>query len=258
MLHYSRTDIVNSTNDASARWAVALVTVLLLGCLATRGPNILPIALAATGEHRSYTTNFPLSENPLSEGGTWTNGQKDGLNWANVQTTSGFAFGTESGGTRPAPQKYDDSTALLTGAWGPDQTAQATVRAVNQNDKIYEEVELRLRSALAPHKATGYEILFRSAKSPKSYCEIVRWNGPLGDFTYLSRAKGSQCGVATGDVVKASMIGNVITAYINGVQVLKATDNTYMGGSPGMGFYIEGATGVNGDFGFTSFTATDQ
>jgi hypothetical protein len=54
------------------------------------------------------------------------------------------------------------------------------------------------------------------------------------------------------------MIGNVITAYINGVQVLKAIDNTYTAGSLGIGFYIEGATGVNGDFGFTSFTATDQ
>lgn len=259
MHHYSRMDIVDSEpNHANARWAAALVTVLLLGRLATRGPSILPTALAAPGAHRSYTTNFPLPENPLSEGGKWTNGQKDGLDWANVQTTSGFAFGTESGGTRPAPQKYDDSTALLTGAWGPDQTAQATVRALNQNDKIYEEVELRLRSALAPHKATGYEILFRSAKSAKSYCEIVRWNGPLGDFTYLSRAKGSQCGVATGDVVKASMIGNVITAYINGVQVLKATDNTYTAGNPGIGFYIEGATGVNSDFGFTSFTAADR
>jgi hypothetical protein len=179
-------DIVGSKpNHDNARGAVALVTILLPGCLATRGPNILPIALAATGTHRSYTTNFPLSENPLSEGGKWTNGQKDGLDWADVQTTSGFAFGTESGGTRPAPQKYDDSAALLTGAWGPDQTAQATVRAVNQNDRIYEEVELRLRSALSPHKATGYEILFRSVKSAKSYCEIVRWNGPLGDFTYL-------------------------------------------------------------------------
>ena len=79
-----------------------------------------------------------------------------------------------------------------------------------------------------------------------------------GDFTYLTRAKGSQCGVATGDVVKASMIGNVITAHINGVQVLKATDNTYTGGNPGIGFYLEGASDVNGDFGFTSFTATDQ
>src|SRR6516225_9306613 len=46
----SRMDIVGSKpNHDNARGAVALVTILLPGCLATRGPNILPIALAATG-----------------------------------------------------------------------------------------------------------------------------------------------------------------------------------------------------------------
>jgi hypothetical protein len=235
----------------------ATTLVIALWSLATRGVNILPVASAAAAMPRTYTTNFPHTEDPISEGGNWINGQTDGLDWANVRTTPGFAFGTELGGTRTAPQKYDDSTALLTGAWGPDQTAQATVHAVNQNDQIYEEVELRLRSALSLHKATGYEILFRCSKTGKAYTEIVRWNGPLGSFTYLRRAKGSHYGVANGDVVKATIVGNVITAYVNGVQVLQATDPTYTSGSPGMGFYIEGTTGVNGDYGFTSFTATD-
>ena len=72
------------------------------------------------------------------------NGQRGGLDWANVRTTPGFAFGTELGGNRPELQKHDDSTAILTGTWGPNQTAQATVHTVSQNDKIYEEVELRL------------------------------------------------------------------------------------------------------------------
>ena len=243
---------------AIVRSAATLVIVMLVWYLANWSARALPAGSASSGTPRSYTTNFPRAEDPLSEGGKWTNGQKDGLDWANVRTTSGLAFGTEYGGTRPAPQKYDDSTALLTGPWGPDQTAQATVHAVNQNDKIYEEVELRLRSALSPHQATGYEILFRSSKSPNAYCEVVRWNGPLGDFTYLSRAKGSQCGVASGDGVKASIIGNVITAYVNGVQVLRATDNTFESGNPGIGFYIEGATGTNSDYGFTSFTATSR
>ena len=53
------------------------------------------------------------------------------------------------------------------------------------------------------------------------------------------------------------MVGGAITAYINGVQVLHATDNTFTSGSPGMGFYVEGATGVNADFGFANFTAAD-
>ena len=258
MAQYSLMDVKGPKRKlVIVRSAIAVVVVLLLWYLATRGVGIQSTASASTGTHRTYTTNFSLTENPISEGGKWTNGQAAGLDWANVRTTPGFAFGTESGGTRTAPQKYDDSAALLTGAWGPDQTAQATVHAVNQNDQIYEEVELRLRSAFSAHKGTGYEILFRSSKTAKAYCEIVRWNGPLGSFTYLDRAKGSQCGVANGDVVKATMVGNAITAFINGVQVLQATDDTFKSGDPGMGFYIDGATGVNADYGFTSFMATD-
>jgi len=72
------------------------------------------------------------------------------------------------------------------------------------------------------------------------------------------RHRCSQYGVANGDVIKASMVGNVITADINGVRVLQATDSTYASGSPGLGCYIEGTTGVNSDYGFTSFTATDE
>jgi len=234
------------------------IAMLLFWYPAIRAGTIKDSAAASGATHGTYTTNFPLTENPISEGGKWTNGRTDALDWANVRTTPGFAFGTESGGLRSAPQKYDDSTALLAGTWGPNQTAQATVRAVNQNEKINEEVELRLRSALSRHKATGYEILFRSSQGANAYCEIVRWNGPLGSFTYLSRAKGPQCAVANGDVVRATIMGSVITAYINGAQVVQATDNTYATGNPGIGFYLEGASGVNGDYGFTSFMATDE
>lgn len=169
-----------------------------------------------------------------------------------------LAFGTEPSGRRPAPQEYDDSTALLTGPWTADQTAEARVHSTHPDVSINEEVELRLRSTLAPHRATGYEILFRSFQGADAYCEIVRWNGPLGDFTYVGRAKGPTCNLADGSLVKATVIGNVITAYINGVQVVQARDGTYKTGSPGIGFFHYGTTGANQDFGFTSFTATDQ
>ena len=192
-------------------------------------------ATATTGKHRTYTTKFPLTENPISEQGNWINGKSAGLDWANVGTTSGRAFGLESGSTG-----YDDSVALLTGNWGPDQTVEATVYTVNQNDKVWEEVELRLRSALSAHSATGYEINFRCLKTKDAYSEIVRWNGPLGSFTYLQQLKGAQYGVANGDVVKATIVGNVITTYINGVQVGQATDDTYATGQPGMGFFSKG------------------
>jgi hypothetical protein len=229
--------------------------VLLLWYLAPPREDTAPVGSGRTP--RIYTTRFPLTENPLSEGGQWENGRADGLDWADVRTTAGFASGTESG-TGQGAARYDDSTALLTGLWGPDQMAEATVRTVNQNEKVFEEVELRLRSSLSPHQATGYEILFRCLKTDSAYAEIVRWNGPLGDFTYLNRARGSRYGVADGDVVKATIVGNVITAYINGEQILQATDDTYATGSPGIGFYLEGASGLNGDYGFTSFRASDE
>jgi len=242
-------------------WSSAIALLVIVGMcpLAKRGVSLLA-APASAGAHGPYTTNFNRAENPISEGGKWLNGQTDGLDWTDIRTTPGFAFGTEIGGDRPDPQKYDDSTALLKGTWGPNQTAQATVRSVNPNQdgKVWEEVELRLRSSISPHQCTGYEIMFRCSKIPKAYCNIARWEGPLGKFTYLKQTLGSQYGVKDGDVVKASMIGNILSVYINGVQVIQISDDKFASGNPGMGFYLAGATGVIGDFGFSTFMATDR
>jgi hypothetical protein len=205
-------------------------------------------------EARSYTTRFPATANPISENGQWISGKTVGLDWADVASIKGLAFGLESGSTG-----YDDSTALLTGTWEADQWATATVVSHNQiGGNIYEEVEIRLRSSLSPHRCTGYEILFRCLKGFESYAEIVRWNGPLGDFTYLDRQRGPKCGITNGDVVKATIVGNVIIAYINNLEVARAVDNTYSTGSPGMGFFLQGASGLNRDYGFSSFTASDE
>ena len=206
------------------------------------------------GMGRSYSTAFPLTENPISEGGNWINGQTDGLDWHDMSTTPGLAIGHQSGSS------YTDGTALLTGTWGPNQTVEAVVHAVNPKDSCYQEVEMRLRSTLTPHSCTGYEISFKATKTYGAYLIIVRWNGPLGDFTYLVNTSGAQYGVTEGDVVKATIVGNVITAYLNGVQVGTATDSTYPSGSPGMGMNLEmgdsSCVGTNGDYGFKHFTAT--
>jgi hypothetical protein len=231
--------------------AAGLVAVWF-GVAFLRVPEALA-ATAAAGTHGTYKTTFPIAESPISERGNWINGKSAGLDWADVATTPGRAYGLESGSTG-----YDDPVALLAGSWGPDQTVQATVYTANQNDTISEEVELRLRSALSAHSATGYEINFRCSKTKDAYSEIVRWNGPLGSFTYLQQLKGAQYGVADGDVVKATIIGNVITTYINGVQIGWATDNTYATGQPGIGFFLKGPSGVNRDYGFTRFMASDK
>ena len=151
---------------------------------------------------------------------------------------------------------YDDSTAILAGAWSANQMAQAQVHTVNQTSSVFEEVELRLRTAISAHSITGYEINFRCTSDGTQYVQIVRWNGPLGDFSILDGRVGP--GLHNGDVVKATIVGSTITAYINGTQVVQVTDSTFTSGSPGMGFYIQGGSASQeNDYGFTSFTASD-
>jgi len=192
---------------------------------------------------RTYTTSFPLTESPISEGGNWINGATTGIDWGDVSTTPGKTH------PHPGPARYADATALLTGTWGPNQIAQAIVYVNNAFN--FPEVEFRLRSSLSPHVCNGYEITFSLA--PNSYLLIVRWNGPLGNYTVLSNPSGAQYQAKAGDTVKATIAGNVITAYKNGVQMGQATDTTYTTGNPGMGFNEQ----ANGDYGYTSFTATD-
>lgn len=231
-----------------------LCLVLLLSCMGFRCSNSSVqqnVSKGSTGT--TYTTKFPLTENPISEGGMWINGKQVGIDWSNVATIPGLAYGTESGSGA-----YDDSTALLAGNWGSNQAIEATVHSANQSDSVYEEVELRLRSSLSAHISTGYEVNFRCSKSTNAYAQIVRWDGALGSFTYLSQQRGAQYGVSDGDVVRATMIGNVITVYINGVQIMQTSDSTYASGNPGMGFFLSGSGVVSTDYGLTSFTASDQ
>jgi len=199
---------------------------------------------------RTYTTSFPLAENPISDNGNWVNGMEAGLNWHNVMTTPGLARGTD------AEEAFSDPTALVTGSWSADQTVEATVYSVNQTESYYQEVEIKLRSQISALRITGYEILFRCLKNSNAYMAVVRWNGAIGDFTYLSNKTGSQYGVANGDVVKASISGNLISVYINGVLVDSVTDDAFASGNPGMGFNY-GCGSTYGDFGFTKFTASD-
>jgi hypothetical protein len=214
---------------------------------------------------RSYRTSFKHDEPAISEGGLWLNGKKDGIDWADVITRGGRAYGSvtrmaaaerrvEQGnleGSLPEGD-YDDPTAVLTGSWGKNQHAKGTVFSKHPTAEYFQEVELRLRSAIAPHLCTGYEVFFRCLKTDEGYAEIVRWNGKVGDFTSLKKLIGPQYGVKDGDVIEATIHGNDIKGFINGVEVISATDDVFVTGSPGIGFnFFVGNTNV--DHGFTSF-----
>ena len=85
--------------------------------------------------------------------------------------------------------------------------------------------------------------------------QIVRWNGPAGDFDYVAQTQGP--GISDGDTLKAEIIGTTIRVYINGALVLTGSDSTFATGNPGIGFYLQGGPSeTNSDFGFSSITAT--
>ena len=194
-----------------------------------------------------------MTENPISEGGNWINGKAVGLDWSDVRTVNGMAVGLQ-----PGTSGTDDATALLTGTWGPNQTVTATVHTTNPSSSYFEEVELRLRSTLSAHRCTGYEVLFGLRNDSSAYVSIVRWNGPFNDWTTLDAYGGTQYILRQGDVVMGVISNQTISAYINGVKVMQVTDSTFSSGNPGLGFYLANATGVNTDYGFTSFTASDE
>jgi hypothetical protein len=216
---------------------------------------------------RSYSTRFELDEDPISEGGMWINGGRDGIDWVDVVSKNGVAYGGRSRmgvAERRAEQgnvesddsvpegDYDDPTAVLAGAWGSNQHAKGEVFSRNQTEEYFQEVEIRLRSTIEPHLCTGYEVFWRCLKTENAYSEIVRWNGKRGDFTSLARRIGPEYGVEDGDVVEATVAGNVLKGFINGVEVISATDDVFSEGSPGIGFNF-GVGDTNVDHGFRSF-----
>jgi hypothetical protein len=193
---------------------------------------------------RSYLTNFDLTENPISEGGVWFNTSQP---WTKVRTANGLAFGTNG-----VSNSYDDSYAYLAG-FGPNHQGEGVIYVDPNLAGEPHEVELLLRWADSAQTARGYECLFNF----QGGVQIVRWNGAFGDFFVFSSNGPNYLGrnLVTGDVVKATIIGNTITAYINGVLMSQVTDSMWTNGQPGIAFFKRTA-GLNSDLAFTRYTAT--
>jgi hypothetical protein len=249
-----------------------------IGMLAALGAAFLPGCRhgtvadmnSTTAKARTYATAFPLTERPLSEGGIWINGGFAGAKlWGDIQTTPGLAFGVSE------PTKYGDPTAILKGTWGPDQTAQATVRVVDYKrfkDASCHEVEVRLRSTINGPAGliTGYEV-YGSLMANNPYLHIASWGGPNGVWVNME-SRSPAIYLKDGDVLKGTVTGTnpgVITMFINGVEVLKVEDRgTYKfsdgrsygpwtTGAPGIGFYDD----VDNEwsaFGISAFSATGR
>jgi len=199
----------------------------------------------------SYSTNFNLTENPISEGGVWTNGGAVGLNWQNVRTTTGLAFGS---GTSSS---YNDCVAHLSG-FSANQSAEATIfRQVGYISPDSHEVELLLRFAITSGNARGYEVTFSIGQTAAG---IVRWNGASGDWTVVGSVNLLRAPV-TGDRVKATIVGSTITLYQDigsgYVNLGSVADSKWATGNPGIGFFIRPGSGADpSKYCYNSFSAS--
>jgi hypothetical protein len=203
---------------------------------------------------KTYTTKFEGTENPLSEGGRWSN---NGFAWTYIRKVGGIAYGTQTG-IETGDSRYADSYAVLSG-FPSDQEAWGEAYIAKPNSSCNQEIEILLRWTSSHNCTTGYECFARCTSDDSSYLQIVRWNGPLANFTYLADLHGADYGLKNGDMLKASVIGNIITIYVNGIKKAQAADDTYQTGNPGIGLFIQcngsQGMGTNRDFGFTEFSA---
>jgi hypothetical protein len=217
--------------------------------------NIAPAA-------RSFSTNFPVPENPISENGAFVTSTTPGVDWSGLRlggcgckpvapvavTAPGYASPPNI-----ANRNTGDALAVLSGSWGADQSAFIVV-ANTPPSSGPQEVEIHLRTD--PATGRGYEITWAFSSS---YIIIATWNGGGGigegvAYYILIHADGPQYAISPGDTLSASIRGNVITMYRNGIQVIQYTDtnNYFPTGNPGFGFN----EGRAGSYGISSFSAT--
>lgn len=193
---------------------------------------------ALRGPSTFWKTSFPAAETPISQGGIWLNGSTNGVDWTDFVSTTGKAFGTQTG-TLTGNAQYADSTALLNGNFSADHKGYANVFNTIASVDYQAEVEIRLRSNMSAHNCTGYEIDY--TVNPKdTYLSIVRWEGAEGTFTNLHQFNPGW--LRSGDVIMGTAIGSNICGYINGSLCASVTDTKWATGLPGIGAFLHNNT----------------
>lgn len=245
-----------ATSGSELTVALTSPATFTLACTGPGGSTSASTTVAVTGvaPGPGYTTDFSLTENPISEGGRWVNTVS--ATWNAPVSTVGGSPGHAVGLNSSA---FNDSIAMLTGSFTPDQKVTAT--AFRGGASGPSEIELHLRMTMVPGAAGDPDRVFTyeiDVVPSLSAIFIVRWNGPQGMYTVLDT--GSIAGVNDGDIIDATVTGPanaaVITVKLNGAPVVSTTDTAgYASGNPGMGFDA-GNPSDGANLGLKSYTAT--
>lgn len=197
-----------------------------------------------TPPRTSYSTDWDIDENPISELGIWRTGSASGY-YQNPRSLSGIAYGANT-----SNGEYNDCLGHLEPsrhAIGPDHYVEAVVnRAVDYVAPDSHEIGLYLRTLGAVGAGgafwRGYECLFPHTGAGDF--QIIGWLGTSHDIDNFdlgisgTTMNGGLGTVSDGDVIKAQIVGTTIKCYKNGTQFYQVTDTRWSDGNPGIGFFI--------------------
>lgn len=216
-----------------------------------------------------FSTSFPATENPISQGSIWLGGSTNGTNWQDMQTTTGKAFACGIVGQRGQGQ-FDDCLAVLKTSYRTF-TAKQFVETVVSRTSSYlpssnaHEMEHLLRFSISSGDAHGYEVLFGLLSTGQFYGAVVRWNGSIGSYTAIyDPGAGSVSAINDGDVLRSEISGNLINVYRNGsilpgfqnIDVSSIGGTVWSSGQPGMGSWPESGSTL-ASYGWKSLKAGD-
>lgn len=212
---------------------VAISAVASTAIIGSTEAQILQFS-GAGSSLKTFSTNFPTAESPISLGGQMITSTTPGVSWVwgDVRVVSaGNAESTHYNSF------VNDALAVNVGTWRPDLGASVTVGPFARGSNGASEFEIHFRTD--PATGAGYEITWGYYGI---YYIIVKWYAN-GDFTYVLNDTSPTTPLKPGDVLTATIVGSTITMFTNGVQVAQASDSEFTTGNPGFGFNGGGAPG---------------
>jgi hypothetical protein len=252
--------------------SAALLVPVVGRSVASRPPSPTVVAggLSVAADHptpqtATYTTNFPLSENPINEGGRWVNGGIFGK--TDVQTAPGKAYGTMVSFNG---SQFIDSCACLSG-FGPDHEVLCTISNSGAVNGL--EVEILLRADITSAYVYLYEL---DCVYADGGIHLVRWDMTKANpnsytvlrksHTVLRKLLGGEVPFSDGDQVYAKIVGTLVTCRYKRVGEGAFSDLftydtahdpvRYSSGNPGIGFWNEtGSASNQSKFAWSDFIA---
>jgi hypothetical protein len=201
---------------------------------------------ATGGGALSYSTTFPVDENPISENGAWS---AIASPWLRIRSVGGIAKADAY------VTGYNDNYAILSG-FGPDVEITATVYI--SGGAPFGEILLLARMAHTATTLRGYEFLYDGDGS----VQLMRWNGPSGDFSPMGGEGSSPGPLEDNDQLRMRVVGDTITAFhrrppADWVQIGQTVDATFADGQPGLGFFVRDEGQTIDAIGLHDYSATE-